>query len=245
LRICGCKIFHHAAELQGNLLIKKHLETENKYINIHSHLASDEGTISVFDGGVDPEALQKHKHVSIGIHPWKIHDLNIESALDLIKKHSNLEQVIFIGECGLDKLIDVPLKEQERIFIEQIKTAEKVRKPLLIHCVKAFEELIRIKKEQAISVPLIIHGFNNKVETAQQLIKQGFYLSFGKALLNESSNAKKVLEQMDPEKFFLETDDAIVSIKSIFEKASQLRKMDIEELKKQMLRNFKTIKNNG
>lgn len=211
------------------------------YINLHSHFPSENRAISIFNAGIDSEAFQKHEFLSIGIHPWYIRQLNIESALDFIKQNAGSQKVIFIGECGLDKLTDVSMDEQEQVFIEQIRIAEKVKKPILIHCVKAFEELIRIKKEQKVSVPMIVHGYNNKQETAQQLINHGFYLSFGKALLQDESNAQKVIFKTDYKNFFLETDDANTSIKTIFEKASQLKKISIGKMMEQMMQNYKTL----
>jgi TatD DNase family protein len=212
------------------------------YINIHTHQQTQaEDIISIINAGVDPLLFQKNQYVSIGIHPWYITKLNIQLCLEFIQKNATEEKVLAIGECGLDKLIDIPIEKQEQIFIEQIRVAEKVRKPLIIHCVKAFEELMRIKKEEKISVPLIIHGFNNKPELARQLIRQGFYLSFGKALLTNNSNAQQVIQKTDYKFFFLETDDADTSIKAIFEKASELKNCSIEEMKEKMNHNFKTL----
>jgi TatD DNase family protein len=112
---------------------------------------------------------------------------------------------------------------------------------MIIHCVKAFNELIRIKKENKVSVPMIIHGFNNNEQIAEQLLKENFYLSFGKAILINNSNAQKVFKNTGIEKLFLETDDSDVSIKSIFDKAAELKGMSVEELKEKIYLNFKTI----
>jgi TatD DNase family protein len=221
------------------------LETDQPYINIHTHLPAENGTISIFNAGVNDHDLKNHNFVSIGIHPWHIRTHDLESSLDFIRKNAGSEKVLAIGECGIDKLIDIPISDQERIFIEQIKIADEVKKPLIVHCVKAFAELIRIKKYHKIKVPLIVHGFNNTEQTAEQLIEHGFYLSFGKALTNNNSNAQHVIKKMDPHRFFLETDDGDSSINSIFEKASELKNMKPDELKRIMLQNFKTVINNG
>jgi TatD DNase family protein len=215
------------------------------YVNIHSHHSGESETFTVFNAGADPEALTKHDLLSIGIHPWHIRQFDIGSALDFIEKNVTSEKVFAIGECGLDKLIDIPLEEQKDIFIKQIRIAEKYNKPMIIHCVKAFDELIRIKKEQSITVPLIVHGFNNNGQIAKQLIDNGFYLSFGKALMKEWSNAQNVIKQINEEHFFLETDDGNTSIKSIFDKVSSLKNIGMKTLKKKMIMNFNKLKNNG
>jgi TatD DNase family protein len=209
------------------------------YIDIHTHRPDETGTISIFNAGIAITA--KSKYVSTGIHPWHIRKSESTVALETVRNNSSLQHVLAIGECGLDKFADSSMDEQERIFTEQIRIAEEIKKPLIIHCVKAFDSLIRIKKKSRTSIPFIVHGYNNNEETAAQLFKSGFILSFGKALLKDGSNAQKVIRQTVPEHFLLETDDADISIKSIFEKAAELKNINVEELKEKMMLNFKTI----
>jgi Tat protein secretion system quality control protein TatD with DNase activity len=90
--------------------------------------------------------------------------------------------VVAIGECGLDRNIDLPLDIQTSIFKRHIELAETLQKPLVIHCVRAFSELIALKKNTKSTVPWIIHGFHKKEEVFQQLLKHDFYFSFGAAM---------------------------------------------------------------
>jgi len=149
------------------------------YINLHTHFFSSEaGVISIMNAFID-DVFQKNNFYSLGIHPWNIRKINADEVLSNLTEIAQYKNVLAIGECGLDKLIDIDLKEQERIFVAQIKIAEQLRKPLIIHCVRAFDDLIRIKKEMKISVPMIVHGYNNTQQIAEQLSKTEFYLSFG------------------------------------------------------------------
>lgn len=192
---------------------------------------------------VHPEQIPAGQFVSAGIHPWYIQDYNIPELLKTLREAAASKNVLAIGECGLDKLAETILPEQEQIFIEQIRIAEAVNKPLIIHCVKAFDDLIRIKNSVNAKVPFIVHGYNNNLQIALQLLKNGFYLSFGKALLLNDSNAQKVFMITDPAHYFLETDDATISIRTIFTKAAELKKINVEELKKEVMSNFKRIFN--
>ncbi|MCW3102974.1 MAG: TatD family deoxyribonuclease [Bacteroidetes bacterium] len=212
------------------------------YINIHTHHSAEEGEIAIVNTAPENAAAAKG-FISAGIHPWHIGSSNIEEALELLRKAASLTHVLAIGECGLDKLKDTPMEVQESIFIEQIRIAEAVSKPLIVHCVKAFEQLLRIKRSENTTQPFIIHGYNNNEQIAAQLQQHGMYLSFGKALLAEGSNAQRVLKNTAAERFFLETDDAAVPIKSIFEKAAGLRNISVEELRRQMMFNFKRVFN--
>lgn len=214
------------------------------FTNIHSHHSSEKDFITIKNISSDFESLPNEEFVSIGIHPWYINKGNYEQELSLIKISAVNKNVLAIGECGLDKLSDVDFELQKNIFISQIKIAEKVQKPLIIHCVKAFDDLIRIKKEMKVGVQMIIHGFNNNLQIAEQLIKNDFYISFGKALLNKDSNASTIISKIPTDKLFLETDDANVSIKSIFDAAAMVTNNFEDELKQKIFSNFiKVFKN--
>jgi len=206
---------------------------------VHTHHSQPDDVIAILN--VDPEAYKNEsaRFVSIGIHPWYIQEYDVTDIIEKIKIAAGSENVKAIGESGLDRLAETPMKVQETVFIKQIEIAEACNKPLIIHCVKAFDELIRIKKEQQVKTPMIIHGYNNNEQIAEQLIKNGFYLSFGKALLNENSNAQMVIKKLSWEQLFLETDNSDLSINDIYEKAAALKNISVEELKEKMMLNFK------
>ncbi len=209
------------------------------FINIHSHKSERENEQNIRNLFLSD--YSKDTNCSLGIHPWYINLDTVNDDLKLLNQLAKENNVLVIGECGLDKLVDIDLTIQEKIFKEQIKIAELNQKPIIVHCVKAFDDLIRIKKECAVSVPMIVHGFNNNKQIAEQLLKNGFYISFGKALLKEGSNASKVICGIPIERIFLETDDADILIKTIFDKASQLKSIGIDELKEKMIINFEKI----
>lgn len=211
------------------------------YIDIHTHHGFENDVIYLLNLPVDFQTIPIDKFFTIGVHPWFITEKNVKAQLHRISKLISHNNMLAIGECGLDKLIDVSYPSQERIFIEQLKIAEENKKPVIIHCVKAFDEVIKIKKEMKLSVPLIIHGFNNNKQIAQQLLKNGFYLSLGKELLKSNSNASKVISLIPLEKLFLETDDVNISIKTIFAAAASHLQIDIEVLKEQIYINFKKV----
>ena len=183
--------------------------------------------------------INKNSLFTIGIHPWNCHVVNIDSFFSFITEHA--QSIIGIGECGLDKLSKVDFDLQEEVFVEQIKIANKINKPLIIHCVKAFNELINCLNLNDNKVPVIIHGFNNNENIARVMVNEGFYFSFGKALLGYESNAAKAIKNVGRKNFFLETDDADISIKYIYKKASELLGIDEDIIKQQIQSNFETV----
>jgi len=178
-------------------------------------------------------------YYSAGIHPQDIQPENIDGQFNWLRSVID-ENCFAIGECGLDGLISVNMKIQEDVFSRQIQLANDLRKPLIIHCVKKFYEVIsfRKKSEQA----MIIHGFNKKQKVAEDLLKNNFYLSFGKAVLYHLS-LQDTLKTVPLDKLFLETDNDDFDISELYQKVSEIKKISIEQLQKQIVENLETIKN--
>lgn len=191
----------------------------------------------------------QHKHYptsngyfSLGIHPWFIAQQDIEQAFKLIVQHAHNPNMLAIGECGLDKCIALAQDRQIETFLRQIELAKTLNKPLIIHCVRAFNELIQLKKACKADQAWIVHGFNGKADLAYQLLRQGFHLSLGKVLLNPASNASRVLPQIPLERVFLETDAAAdISINEIYLAAATILNLDITILRQQIHSNFSNV----
>lgn len=176
---------------------------------------------------------------SIGIHPKDIDFSAIEKQFQWLESHIT-EKCVAIGECGLDSFVNIEQKIQEEVFLKQIKFANEVKKPIIIHCVRKFYEVISFKKyaEQ----PMIIHGFNKKESIARDLLKNNFYLSFGKAVLYNLS-LQNTLKITPLDKIFLETDNDDFDIKELYLKVSELKGISLESLNIQISENLETIKN--
>ena len=181
---------------------------------------------------------------SIGIHPWYIKEERLESDLKTIAGKLQLEQCMALGECGLDKRIDVPISLQIEVFEKQIALAEQYQKPLVLHLVAAFDELIEIKKRLKISVPIIIHGFSKNKQVAKQLIDNGLYLSFGKYLLQSRSfgtELKEVFQAVPNDKFFLETDTIEETLEEVYSLAADYKGMTLVEMQTQVQQNWNSV----
>lgn len=216
-----------------------------KFLNFHTHHllphSNEKRIYNLLIQHIDSFEKLNNSWVSVGIHPWYADAGHWEEQLQKVEESAMNENVLAIGECGLDRLIALPLDTQMSIFNAQVTLAEKLGKPVIIHCVRAFNELIQWKKQTKPTVPLIVHGFNNKPEIAQQLLVQGFYFSLGSALLNPVSNASKVIKRIPIERLFLENDDRDTPIKMVYEVAATHLEMTISDLKNQIWANFATV----
>lgn len=138
-----------------------------------------------------------------------------------------------IGECGLDRACTTPYDLQLAAFQAQIALSECLQKPLILHCVRAIDDVLRLHR--GIRQPWIWHGFRGKPQQLQQLINHGFCISFG-FLHNADS-----LRACPPERLFLETDEDPRSIALLYATAADLRGTTLEALKRQLWDNTQTL----
>ena len=183
------------------------------------------------------EEILPENYFSIGIHPKDI-DGNWQENLEKVKEISQQQNCAAIGECGLDALINIDENLQKKVFEAQILWANEINKPMIIHCVKRFQELIPFQK--LAKVPLIIHGFNKKKALADEMLKHGFYLSFGKSVLHNVS-LQAIVKDFPLEKMFLETDDADFDIAELYQKVAELKEISLGKLQKQISNNLEIL----
>ena len=216
-----------------------------KYINFHTHYppADTEPEIAIVSC-VAPEPLQQCPTgiwLSYGIHPWYIHNTDAKDLIEKVKDTAQNNRVIAIGEAGLDKLKGPTLELQKQIFCQQIDISENFKKPLIIHSVKANNEVLSLRKKRKPQQPWIIHGFNGNPIEMEQLIKEGFYLSFGPRILYPDSKAAESLREIPIDRLFLETDHTNKSISAIYIRAAEIRGTSVNRLEHAIKNNFKHL----
>lgn len=199
------------------------------YYNIHTHKFSDNEEIVELVNQYPDEVDSNLPFFSVGIHPWYLNENQLGEQLELIEKYVHLSNCKAIGECGLDKRIETSIEIQKKVFIPQLLLAEKYKKPVVLHCVAAYQELIEIKKELNLTVPLIIHGFSKNKQVAQSLLNNGFYLSFGKYLLL-NPDLGEVLKTVPLDRIFLETDTMEQTIFDVYSKAESILNKDVRSI---------------
>lgn len=212
-----------------------------RYINIHSHRKpqSDEElcirNCPLLDTMLNVKDLAYP--VSVGIHPWETSTCD-ENKLNLANKLMQQEHVKAIGECGLDRLKGASIERQKEIFEQHIDWANELNKPLIIHCVKAYSDILYYLK--FIRVPVIMHGFKGKLAEAEELIRKGAVLSFGERILNDE-NLQIIVKKTPLNQMFFETDSKPIRIELMYEKASEILHIPLLELKEILFSNYKRI----
>lgn len=134
-------------------------------------------------------------------------------------------------ECGMDRRWNIPLEEQEKTFRRCIAESEERGEPLVIHCVKALDEILRIHRDTKPTQPWMFHGFRGKPQQLQSLLAAGIYVSFGLKYNKESL----ILCPLD--RMCLETDDDPSPIRPLYEEVARYKGISTEVLKEIMAEN--------
>ena len=209
------------------------------FVNVHAH-APGEG-VTLLDmgtglfGGSSPGVFY-----SAGIHPVRLTE-SAPGDWEALDKALLREDVVAVGECGLDRRLPISLSAQEEAFLRQARLAETRGLPVIVHCVRAFPELVSLRRSGGFRMPWIVHGFNNNERILRMLLDCGFHISLGGALLNPSSNAFRVLPEIPLACLFLETDERPLPVRLVYEAASARLGVSLGELKRQMWINFNEV----
>lgn len=202
-------------------------------LDCHTHRSAPQpdAIISTSPVGFIPDDSQKW---SVGLHPW---DLGLFCGPDMRVRDEIWREfvsaaaapcVAAIGECGIDIPKGGLLAEQMLAFRKQALLAERLRKPLVIHCVKAQEIIIGMKKDLNPLMPWIIHGFRGKPTVAEVWLRAGFMLSYGEKFNPES------VALTPPDSILAETDESELTIEEII---GRLEEAAGRPLKEDIIRN--------
>ncbi|MBO4550274.1 MAG: TatD family hydrolase, partial [Bacteroidaceae bacterium] len=143
------------------------------------------------------------------------------------------EGFLAIGECGLDAVRGPSMDIQEEVFLRQVALSEELGKPLVIHCVKAIDRLLLLRRQQHPTMPWMFHGFRGKPQQLRSLIDAGFYVSFG-FNHNEESLCLCPIERM-----MLETDECLSSIVELYNNVARKRSLEEAVLCQAMTQNYR------
>ena len=125
---------------------------------------------------------------TVGIHPW---DMNGDQSalLEDFSKCLRGNNIVAIGEIGVDPLRGADIDLQYALMQHQAKCAEEVGLPVVFHIVRRFDLLINLHKELNPKQAWAVHGFRGKPEVVRQLAEWGIYMSLGSNFNSESAKA--------------------------------------------------------
>lgn len=167
----------------------------------------------------------------VGIHPWHADKMLFDEASATVAP--------LIGECGLDYVCQVDRAVQERVFREQLSIAQRWQKPVVLHCVRAFEPMMKILGEYSLAA-VIFHGFIGSRQQAERAVARGYYLSFGEVSFR-SPRTVEAMKSVPLDHLFAETDESTATIESIYQRIARERGISTEELQEKIEVNYNKI----
>jgi len=188
-----------------------------------------------------PESKIQKIYLSIGFHPWHLEKRYSEIAWKSFEKDSMDDAILAIGEAGLDKIKGAPMQLQIEAFEKQVDWAARIQKNIIIHNVRASEEVWHVLRPYKGKLQAIMHAFRRNKKVAKRFLDQGHYLSFGHPLLFDK-NLQDVLRYIPINRLFLEiVCFAGVYIDVSFKNAAGKLQLSIEDVSLQVLDNFNTL----
>ena len=219
------------------------------FVDIHTHI-DNQSVIKIVSENFEEKVL-----TTMGVHPWDVCHFErneMESRNPFLSKANDsggfldcttlcsvpLEMTTAIGEVGLDKAHKETFDKQVEVFEEMIRLSETLKKPVIVHCVRAYSEIIKMRKKTKATMPWVMHGFNSSVETMRQLLKYDIYISLGEILYRNENQSVKILKDIPIERLFLETDVSGRDIRDVYAKAATLMGCKVEFLCNKIFENY-------
>ncbi|MCM8872416.1 MAG: TatD family hydrolase [Paludibacteraceae bacterium] len=216
------------------------------YIDIHTHDGTDEENVTkVVCLSHDDEAVAEGLFCT-AVHPWALDDeaMDIDRAMAAVKRKAAADNMAAVGETGIDRTHKDTVERQTEAFRRHIALAEELRKPLIIHSVRATSDILALHKALKPTQAWVMHGFNGNEQEIRQLTDASICISAGEAIMHDERHITKALHCIPTDRLFLETDTWDGSIRTIYERAAELLKTDEEALREIIFANFARITNN-
>jgi len=206
------------------------------WIDLHTHQIREELNVRAILNWNPFAQVEGSQTFSVGLHPWYLEESNLMKDLDWLESVIHHPSVLAVGECGLDKRCQVPWDLQMRAFESQWVMAQSVKKPLIIHCVKAQQEILQLLG--GYQGTFVFHGFNRTLGMAEAIIDHGGCISVNAHFLT-LPQGREVALKANRQHMFLETDDRQESIQQAYLCLAEIWQESLEVVEAQMEQNAK------
>jgi len=220
-----------------------------------------EGGVEMVCVGVDLESSEKAIKLSekyngiwaaVGLHP----NDNLDEEFDS-EKYNELaknKKVVAIGEIGLD-YYRTPENDKQEIqkkrFEEQIKMAEELKLPVIMHCRQAYNDAFEILKSH--SIEGVAHSFTDTWENAQKVFDLGFYIGFN-GIITFTDQYDEIVAKSPMDRILIETDAPYLApvpyrgkrneslyVIEVAKKIAKLKNIPVEEVAEQTVKNTSSL----
>ena len=234
----------------SDAVIKKCLAQDIWLINVGTDAESSRRAIAL------AHEYPQGVYASVGLHP---NDVNPDFDFSVLEKFAQDEKVVGIGETGLDYFRTPDAEKQklqEEFFIKHIELSEKVKKPLIIHCRNAHENLLKLLQATSYKLPAnpgVMHFFTGTKEEAARYIELGFYISFS-GVITFAKEYEELVRWIPLDKILVETDAPYAApapmrgkrnepsfVEYTARKIAELKNLPFQEVADQTTQNARTL----
>lgn len=199
-----------------------------EFIDFHTHNLTGEVYPSAIASYSLPKIgrCPKGQCYSVGLHPWDTARLDAYRVVDQALAHYlENEHCVALGEVGIDRLRGASMAVQEELLSVQLKIGESLHKPVIVHCVRAWSELLSVFRKQRFTYNKAIHGYRGSLPVLERLLEEGWYISVG------FYTPPELIEHIPLEQLLLESDDTQLPIDTLYEQTAERLNISDNELK--------------
>jgi TatD DNase family protein len=211
-----------------------------KWFDFHTHQQNKEHSLFnvVFNNNEVPPANQ---FFSVGLHPW--FELN-DDLFTKLGEYLKDENCLAVGETGLDRVRNENFDKQKNFLAKHFELALKHQNPIILHCVKAYQDILEMILENKFSLPIIFHDYNGSVQTTERLLKEeNIYFSYGDKLFKEDSKGFQSLPIIPFDRILIETDEIQKTIEEVGQHLAQVRGLSNRDVSTHCTKNAQLILN--
>lgn len=218
------------------------------YVDFHTHRRSGDAleilSVDPLDEAQFAMAVECGQPFSVGVHPWHAAENpeRLKEAFECMERAVQNGQMVAIGECGLDWVANADRELQTEVFERQLAMVNRSNLPVILHCVRAFEEVMQTLRVRKIR-RAVFHSFVGSPQQAERVVREGYFCSFSPRSLM-SSRTCEAIRQIAPSALLIERDESAESIASIYERIAELRNCSVEELREIVFDNYKRLIDN-
>ncbi len=237
-------------DADADAVIKRCLDADIWMVNVGTDLARSQKAIAL------AHRYKEGVYASVGLHP---NDVGAAADFSVFEELARDEKVVGIGETGLDYFRTTEKEKQELqkdFFIKHIKLAQKVKKPLIVHCRNAHEDVLKTLHASRFTLhdpPGVMHFFTGTKDDARAYLELGMYISFS-GVITFAKEYEDVVRFVPLERIVVETDAPYAApvphrgkrnepsyVKHVAEKIAELKGLSFEEVARQTTKNALTL----
>ena len=193
---------------------------------------------------------------ALGIHPWNVNvieDEELQETIDYIQKQKGIVKAI--GEIGLDYKYETIWEKQTMVFDKMLRLAETLELPVIIHSRGTTDKIVEMLPSYRLK-RVLLHWFSHPVSALSKALDNGYFITEGPPV-TYSPGIREVVDKTPVTNLLTETDGPVTYwkqpfngqltkpsyIRNVVEAVAEIKKMQVEEVAQQIIRNFEVFFN--